>query len=564
MNTGRVKQTGLEIKQIVRFRSRGLSGNAPGIFIFIAAVILTCACGKSREGSSNLTDLDRLYITHRPPVGKVHLIDVTGETYGRKLLAISLQGVVNRSEARIYMVDGDTGGSRPWEKLNDREAAMALLDLYRRDYGVELAWEGRLDEALKLFAGEAAGYHLANESEPWTINAGTTLSGMTRGLVVLGADSGTLDSLGVKKLSTLSGVWRNASECYIDLERNYYPKMANRGIAIINPEEHRLRDFLTAQGIMAVFAVPNMDDWSTIQGIFRRMPLGTPIFGYIAQTPEEEVVAVISLSEAGKFLIPTDTTSNISFHSTVVPNSMGRSRRPDESAEGACSRENVNVCIAISDGDNLIIPLSRYQWPSNWRSASRGKIRFGWSFSLALPTLAPAVADSYIRGATANDELVGMLGIGYTHYTYMPNRDWFLGMSFSRMRDLGLWTYWTLDPALYKYDSTGWDVITENSVDGRPSGALLGYFSFSGKKVFKTAGNLPVLVAVNSYDDTPGMLKDRIRELMAMPASERPLITFLSASVWSNNLEDIVETLAPLEAEGVKFMLPSDALKCAR
>ena len=42
----------------------------------------------------------------RPPLGALHVIDLAGEPFSRKLLAASLQGLVNRKAARIYVLDG--------------------------------------------------------------------------------------------------------------------------------------------------------------------------------------------------------------------------------------------------------------------------------------------------------------------------------------------------------------------------------------------------------------------------------------------------------------------------
>jgi hypothetical protein len=49
-----------------------------------------------------------------------------------------------------------------------------------------------------------------------------------------------------------------------------------------------------------------------------------------------------------------------------------------------------------------------------WDRPERGRVPVGWSFALASARLAPPVLNYYLRTASANDLLVGGLGIGYT------------------------------------------------------------------------------------------------------------------------------------------------------
>ncbi len=229
---------------------------------------------------------------------------------------------------------------------------------------------------------------------------------------------------------------------------------------------------------------------------------------------------------------------------------------------GACVNGGVNVIVAISDGDNLAIPTNRYIWQNFWRSEFRGRISMGWSFAFGLNFIAPAIADYYLSTRTSNDKLAGMLGIGYVHPSYYPDKDFFLTQSFQIMQNLGLMTFWTLDPCLYSPDSPVWRNFYENPIEGIPSGILMGYFPIFGPRHFRTADDIPVIVASGSYEDGPQDIALRIRKIIDKTPSERPPVIFFSASVWSNSLDDLVQSLEPLKQEGVNFPLPSEALRC--
>ncbi len=517
----------------------------------------------SRSRDATLSDFDKLYLTRRPALGALHVIDVAGESFERKVLAATLQGLVNRSEARVYLIHEEPKEVASWKSDDKRDAALFWLEHYREQYGVTKAWEGDLSEAVSLFASEINGYYLVSESEPWTINAATTFASQRGALVAFEAERDLLESAGIGLIESLLGRWGNAAECYLELEQISRSKMDSRALAMLNPDDDRLRDFLIQQGIMAVYSRPFLDDWDSIGGIVERTPANTPVYGYLSDTGAEEFAAVRALSESSKFLIPSDTTPNLSFHVAVVPEVMPTARplRDPTSTPPAknCSQGEVNVAIAITDGDNLALPLRRTIQLHSWRSNERGSLPMGWGFSSALPVLAPAVAAYYLSSASNVDEWVAMLGIGYALPTYYSDRDFFLPKSFEKMRETGLSTFWALDIPLYEESAPTWPDFTSKASPGTPAGVLLGYIGSGKARSFRTAEGLPVLVAANQYDDTPERIAERIRQVVTQPPSERPPVLFISAHV---SYQGMVDELLPLEEDGVHFLLPSEAFAC--
>ena len=514
-----------------------------------------------------MNTLDKLYIVRRPPIGNLYVIDLTGETYENKVLAASLQGIVNRKSARIYLLDGDSSTNtsiRPWEDTTEQASELFWLNLYKQQYNIKEVWEGNLENALLKFSDDINGYILVSNNEPWTINAGTTIAGITGSLIAFSDQQPLLEAAGIKLKESLIGKWTNSSQCYLDLRQKYYPQMDSPAIAILDPEQYRLRDFLIQQGIFTIFGRPTTNDWPAVKEIIQSLPPNIPVFGYLSLTGEEEFVAITTLSQAGKYLIPTDTTPNLSFHVAVLPySSETKKTRIYQNhllSTTVCNPGEVNVTIAISDGDNLAIPLLRYPWSTYWNSSLRGRVPMGWSISPALYTLAPAAMNYYITTTTPQDELIGMLGAGYAFPSFYPDIDFFLSNSFQLIYTLGFPTYWTIDPIAYFQAAPLWDAISRNTVNGYPSGVLVGYGGTAN--YFLTQKGMPVLMAGNSYADTPQTIAQHITDIINEPASQRPLITFLFASVWSNSYEGLAQALEPFQSQGVHFLLPSEALKC--
>jgi len=530
--------------------------------IFIATILFFFSC-KEHVDFENFSEYEELYLSNRPTLGKViYVIDMAEESFENSILASSLQGIINKKEARIYIIGGDAGLSRPWEKLNSMESENFWLSHYKEFYGVDNLKEVNLRDAIAEFRKEIKGYLLVSRGEPWTINAATTLAGLDNLVIAFDENKDLLESNGIGLKESLIGRWRNSSECYLYLFNKYYTKMKSKGLGILSPDEYRLRDFLIQQGILTVYGRPTTEEWDTIEYILRETPWNIPVFGYIAVNGVEELLGVITLSKNGKFLIPSDSTSNLSFHVSVLPSSTENFPYNPKSSTGSCKKDSLNVTVAITDGDNLVIPANWYVWQNFWRSPVRGRLPIGWSFSLALNSIVPAIANYYLSTRTENDELVGMLGIGYVHPSFYPDRDFFFSNSFLIMGDLKLGTFWTLDPLLLNPEAPTWESLSKNTMYGFPSGVLSGYFPLWGPKYFKTTTGIPVLVPISIYGDTPAVLVNRIRDILNKSKSEWPPVVFLSASAWDNPIEELLTSLEPLQKEGVNFLLPSQALKC--
>lgn len=496
---------------------------------------------------------------HIPPQVHAYVVDIAGEPFSRKVLATSLQGVVNKKGPRIYILDGEGGGLRPWETQGTRFSQFFWLTLYQERFGLRQEWTGRLDEALSLFAPEVSGYIRVDENEPWTVNAATSLAGPMKALVVFDNDIPTVRALGLPLLKDLGGRWTDAASCYLDTFKNIYPSLSHDAIGILSPKEYRAMDLLIQRNIFTFFGRPGTRDWYVTEYILSHTPQNTRVFGYIADDPVQEYAGVKALSEAGKFLNPSDTSSNLSFHGRME----GRLHPKPAPARYSCVPGHLYVTIDISDGDNLAIPLNYYIQTKNWLSPLRGSIPMGWSVSPALHSLAPAVAEYYLSEVSQNDELIGMLGVGYAHPSVFPDIGFFTRESMAAFAAMGMTSWWQIDPYM---NSAGQDVWKKMAPYLRGSflrGFLLAYYGNGGS--FMTAAGSPALIASSTYFDTPDVFAAKISDTVQSLGSNDIKVMFLSASVWSNTYEDILTSFQGFNGNpSVVFLLPSQALDCLR
>ncbi len=496
--------------------------------------------------------IDR-YLSTRPPLGDVTVVSVVGESRDRKLLAATLQGIVNRTAARIYLV-----GARSVDQDEH------WIDDYVSRGLVHVVAHVDLDEALATFADELGGYVIADDAEPWTINTATTVAAAHGGVVATPGEVTELQSLGLVEIADHRGRWPDAATAYAAVAAAERPNLAYAGLAIQQPDANNPRDFFVQQGIMTVFTRPSHADYDQVMSLLDPYPIDHPVYGYVSDDGIEEVQAIARLSQAGRFLVPTDTTDNLSFHIAVAAERSRSVLRPIDEQVAACDASQVNVVVATSDGDNMVIPEAYLPSDAQWGSPRRGSLPIGWGVSPATAVLMPAVWDWYAQHATDADEVVGLVGLGYSAPSLMPDPSAFLADSNRLAALLGVDTVWSLDLLLSNPAATGWDQIAAaNAATGwQPDGMLLNY-QYYGNVTSFTAAGMPVFAAQSTdYDAGAPAIAAHLDTLLAAPADERSLVNFFPATVWNATYDQLIAALAPYVDQGVRFLTPREAFAC--
>ena len=533
----------------------------PIITLLFAGVLYCCSGGTSEQQQPQpKSKLPAFYERSIPPMGELSVVRIDGETYGRKLLAATMQGMVNSRKVRMYLVDGDQNLS------GEAESQRHWLAYYAAQYGMAVGSDIRLDDALELFAKEASGYILASEDEPWTINAASTLSGLVGALAATGDEASLLDSAGLSLIEDMRGRWSSAEECIRDTFETLYPQANPLAIAILYPFEYRARDFFIQNRVFTIYGRPAGDEgaWEAVQEVLRQTPQDQPVFGYLSLDGIEEYQAILAISSSGKFLNPTSNVSNLSVHS-AVPAELPKPQ-PVEPVD--CAKGSLRVAIAITDGDNLLLPLHWYVSERYWLSPERGNFPIGWSLSPALISLAPGIADYYLTERSERDEFVGLLGIGYAHPTELPDTTFFLDASFDAFERLGMTSLWFIDPNLDPSDTENpiWEETSRGYTESSLAGLLLGFFNFTGSVLpdpFRTPSGMPVILSGNTYFDGPDDIEGRIQAALDAWRGGGPDVFFICANAWINDLGSIAGVVGNLADEGdLTFMTPSQLLKC--
>ena len=204
-----------------------------------------------------------------------------------------------------------------------------------------------------------------------------------------------------------------------------FPRMDHRILATQYPGIFLLTDYLVAFKIFTFWfpAHRALPEDNLLNGILASTPPNTPILGWWFDwmpDPHDpdlrhadavmEEPGLLRGSAFGKVLTPSHEATNLSVHSGV-PVGAYRHSAPDVPE---WDPEKVYCTFILSDGDNLGEALMMRTCDLQWDRPGRGRVPVGWSFAPAAARLAPPVLNYYLRTASANDLLVGGLGIGYT------------------------------------------------------------------------------------------------------------------------------------------------------
>lgn len=502
-------------------------------------------------------------LTDHPRVGPTFVVDTAGGSPDRDLLVRTLQGVVNRTEARLYVVDSSPDAQFPGTDE-------AVLDIYVAGGLVDVVGRGTLEDALARYAAEVPGYVVADPAVDWSVNVATTVAAAEGAVVATPETVPLLDALGIPEIDDVRGRYPNEIVAYWATASAYRGRLAYKGLANQRPGLHAARDFYVQQGIFTMFTRPHRPSFLLLTFLTGTFPRGLTYYGYVSDTGPEEIVAVGALSILDQRLVPSDSATNMSFHIAVGADRPRAVVAPrDLSGVAPCTPEGVNVVLGLTDGDNVITSIKQFQQPTFWASPHRGELPMAWSMSPDLAVLAPALWDHYVRTATPNDDLVGMLGVAYQYPVVNRDRGRFLSESFALMDRLGLHTFWTLEPLGFPW-WPDWPSYDAARTATTPDLILSGYDNLLGllatlrqPPVYVRPSGLVTLVSMlPTYGFTSEQHAGLVEDLVAEAPSRRPPVTFFAATNWTTDVDSLTRAMEPLKGEGVRFLTPGDARAC--
>ncbi len=338
----------------------------------------------------------QIFPTFEKPVSNMDAFTNDGLP-GQMLIALlAMQGIVNRTLPRIYMVDSRAGeGPNTWANT----------------FGITYTVKEPV-EILKTYANEVAGYVLySTEKSEHYVNLACSVASPIDAIPVTAELMAQLEEAGIDLpvLWDLTALpYTTAAEIYTYLHHAFWEKNTHRLILSQRPHMAAyIRDLAAATGAAIVFL--NCRDSKEEQAVYRLflndMEPGAAIAtGWYT----EERSGITTATAAGLSTVPSDFFANATVYG------QREEIRVREIPPVPALENKIYISVFVSDGDNIqyVEHYMRQYWDRN--ASSRGKVAVNWTISPSLVDTAPGMLNYYYDTATEKDCLVsGPSGMGY-------------------------------------------------------------------------------------------------------------------------------------------------------
>ncbi|NPV47784.1 MAG: hypothetical protein HPY69_12550 [Armatimonadetes bacterium] len=487
-----------------------------------------------------------------PPAEELLIADLRSERQDMRLLMYCLQGLVNRSQPRLYCISHDMD-------------AFWLEQMTQRGFVARTKPMAQPRDLLQQFRDVYQGLIITDPALPASKNVATMLASVRDGLAVSPRLARELD---LPVLEDLRGRWTTSAEAYRWAFDHLWPELNHFVVACSWPDHLGLRDYLVQHKVFIFWLSGPLDgarkyaspdaEVRLMEELLAQMPANIPVMSYpwagkdvgIGEGP-----GVSLFAEFGKYLVGSIDTTNLSVHSGLR---LPEPRQQPAPPAPALDPTKVYLSVIISDGDNLPV-LKVNNFPQLWQDPLRGQFPIGWTLCPAAHVLLPDLVDYYFRTATPQDAFLGAVsGVGYTYPDLYGKRfrdgdrqrvyDGFLDQTAEYMRRSDLRELWIMN-------ATRPEVIARFAERIPELDAL---FPDYGRRVLSgaeathaTARNVPVFHAIGRWAE--GLKREQqianlVAEIQEMTPRQRPAFLHFFVLNWFADLpllQEVLQRLGP-------------------
>lgn len=329
-----------------------------------------------------------------------------------RLLAVSLQGLINRKQPRIYLR----------ERLSDH-----LLNLYKEKGIIKKETEySALLPLLKQYKEEITGAIIYDPEKTWTINLVSNIASVEDRIIISPCQLPQVEQAGISDIKDIKDFgFKNECEAFDWYMANIFPKQYHSILSVCGYEKmHDIyRDYLICFRI-PTFWLPGKKDpdynpemENRIIRLWQKTPVNIPVIGFWPATESgyEEYEGVQLAGKYGKFTIVNTWAGNYSFHSGTGNSEIKmQQRRRNEKKQFDPTRKYVALTM-IESGD--AIGYIQYGLGARqWDEPERGQVPISIGITPAVQYLMPCYLKHLFRSATANEYFFcSISGAGYCY-----------------------------------------------------------------------------------------------------------------------------------------------------
>ncbi|MDD1743182.1 MAG: hypothetical protein LUO85_00995, partial [Methanomassiliicoccales archaeon] len=470
----------------------------------------------------------------------------SGTAQGMMMTLSSLQGLVNRGGAQIFLNESGTSNTS------------FLLQFIKGRYPVSFSSISTVS-FLHNFSSFASGLVIYEPSRPETVTVATVMAGLEDCIMV---EPSSIDEIsGLTGLSVTFDLrqppWSGLTELQIQRKSfdEFYPGSSRNMLGIIAPDKIGLRDYLIAAKVWTFYArqgpFASQEEIDFTKDILAATPHNMPILGWF-ETPNlvEENFFVQAASSEGKYILGGHNVPNLSFLSGLSPPTAFNQRRIIP-RQPALADDGIYVSFAVPDGDNIDFATAKML--EVWHDEVRGTVPITWSISPLLAELAPPLLDYYYSEATALDSFIaGPSGAGYMYPGFAPQSDLdqFLVSTRYAMKAADVDTVWLLN-AFRAYEVPYREETLRAYVNAlEPRGIILDYSDQAvTRDVWMQEGRTsgaPIIRSTHLWSGQDNLVGKVMVDIDAAPS--KPHFFFVVVYPWTLRLGEAVKSLETLRA----------------
>ena len=370
-------------------------------------------------------------------VETVHWLDMKGMDYDHQIVALALEGIVNRTGPRLTLDSRDIFWEWPPSDAHWRE--------YYSDHGFSFTQLPDLDAAIALFRKDVKGVILYDPNLDASRYVACTLAGLTNSLPIPPTlRTGELAQLPVTE--NLVNRWKTDNDAYEWALKTLRPQCdpsmlfsagrshpgVNLGgdLSITLSLDYAIYrkafcfNLSPAAGPASMYGsnIPGYPDQAKMfDTILDNYPHPVAVFGWA----EPEPLFAHRVSKDGGYVVCA-AAPNLSFHAAVgkaVP-ALANMGKPFKlpPAPKVKLKPITYVTFETNEGDT---PKEASAWQGGaWVDPNRGKVPISWGFVASLAKDVPALYQAFASSATSDDGFFsGVSGGGYVYLDEIPDLD---------------------------------------------------------------------------------------------------------------------------------------------
>ena len=483
-----------------------------------------------------------------PPARHLYVADVRHLGHDQQLLLASLQGIVNRTQPRIYLISED----------NDQFWLDAMQQQGQTGTPIPVADPLAL---VRQFRSAIRGAVVADPKVYVSPCVAVDLAGLDD-LVIATPELAAQLKLPIK--SDLRGKFKDDADAFRYVRITLLPRLNPYLSLCLDPVllGSQVDDVIAAKGMAFWITGPKAQDrpgadeaaeQAEIEKTFARLPLNAVVRGFWWHgdgVGVDEGPGVSLGSRFGKVTTVSDYVADFSVLSGVP---MPRLTQKPQTPAPALDPAKVYIALTMSDGDNLC--TWRGYFRSYFTDPLHGTFPIAWGMGPTLLDVAPTIAQWYYQHATPNDEfLCDVSGVGYI---YPPDFATALQDRNGALQDFYNWTQrymQRMDMATVRLMNVRTQDIPAVGADLPGVPFLMPDYGWSGEKdiyseyTYTLPTGQPVFRAITTSGSGAQNLADQVRKRIG---TTRPAFANVFIWNWGSKLADIKQMLDILGPEYV-------------